>query len=226
LFLCDGDAMMLHAEKLVAILEKIRATLPWVRRISAYADSLSICRKTPEELKRLRELGLSLLYHGVESGSDEVLKRISKGSTAEDARRAAELLREANISHSVMFLLGLGGIEHSEEHAVASGRLLSHMNPAFASALTLTLVPGTPLFEEAQQGRFVLPSSFSLLKELRLLLENAHVNRCQFAANHASNYLPVKGRLPDEKPSLLKMLDRVLESQDESVLVPEWMRGL
>ena len=158
--------------------------------------------------------------------SDEVLRRISKGSTAEDARRAAELLREANISHSVMFLLGLGGEECSKEHAEASGRLLSKMNPAYASALTLTLVPGTPLFEEAQQGRFVLPSSFALLKELKLLLENTHVNRCQFAANHASNYLPIKGRLPDERLALLTMLGRVLESQIESVLVPEWMRGL
>lgn len=226
LFLCDGDAMVLHSSKLLPILMRIRERLPWVRRVSAYADSRSICQKSVEELKRLRELGLNLLYHGVESGSDEVLKRINKGSNSLDASLAASLLRESGITHSVMFLLGLGGKELSIEHATASGKLLSEMNPSFASALTLTLVSGTPLANAAVRGDFVLPNAFEMLEELRLILANTEVTRCQFAANHVSNYLPIKGRLPEDREALLAAIESILKSQDAGLLTPEWMRGL
>jgi radical SAM superfamily enzyme YgiQ (UPF0313 family) len=226
LFLCDGDAMVLHSTKLLPILERIRERLPWVRRISAYADSRSICQKSADELKSVRALGLSLLYHGVESGSDTVLQRINKGSTASDAVRAANLLRDASIGHSVMFLLGLGGQELSTEHAIASGKLLSEMNPTFASALTLTLVPGTPLAEAAKNGKFILPNAFEMLEELRLILANTEVTRCQFAANHASNYLPIKGRLPEDRNNLVASIESILKSKDSRQLTPEWMRGL
>ncbi len=226
LFLCDGDAMVLSTEKLITILVRIRERMPWIRRISAYADSVSICRKSLEELKALKEHGLSLLYHGVESGSDTVLTSVNKGSSVADAIQAASLLREAHISHSVMFLLGLGGVKYSPEHAMNSGQLLSRINPTFASALTLTLVPGTPLYQNAQNGQFEPLEAFALVKELRTLLEHTQVTQCQFAANHASNYLPIKGRLPEDLPKMLATLDEILATRDNRKLVPEWMRGL
>jgi radical SAM superfamily enzyme YgiQ (UPF0313 family) len=226
LFLCDGDALVLSHEKLAAILGRIRERMPWIRRISTYADSKSIIRKSVDELKALRELGLSLVYQGVESGSDTVLASVNKGSSVADAVKAAAFLREAGITHSVMFLLGLGGEALSEEHAVASGHLLSQIDPRFASALTLTLVPGTPLWEQSRTGGFRLPDKFGLLQELRTLLVHTSVTSCQFSANHASNYLPITGRLPIDKANLLTLLDEVLSRRDASVLVPEWMRGL
>jgi radical SAM superfamily enzyme YgiQ (UPF0313 family) len=226
LFLCDGDALVLSFEKLEPVLRRIRERMPWVRRISTYADSKSIIRKSANELTALRELGLSLVYQGVESGSDSVLAAVNKGSTAADALRAATLLREAGITHSVMFLIGLGGESMSEEHAAASGRLLSQINPRFASALTLTLVPGTPLYNRMAAGNFRLPDRFALLQELRTLLANTTATNCQFSANHASNYLPLTGRLPFDKQKLLTQLDDVLAQRDAAALVPEWMRGL
>jgi len=226
LFLCDGDALILKMERLMPILKEIRKQLPWVERVSCYGDTRSLARKSSADLKALRAAGLGMVYHGLESGDDEVLRRVEKGGTAAEALKMAQALKMAGIQHSVILLLGLGGVERSLEHAQATAALLSQMDPPYVGALTLTLIPGTPLFEEEQAGRFQLPDKFGLLEEMRILLAESKLSACRFSSNHASNYLPMRAQLPQDRELLLNRLDAVLESRDEHRLKPEWMRGL
>ncbi|MHB8872577.1 MAG: radical SAM protein [Myxococcaceae bacterium] len=225
-FLCDGEALILSQRHLVRILEGVRSHLPWVTRVSTYGDCRSILRKSVLELRELGELGLRLVYQGLESGDDLVLSRIDKGSTREEAITAAARLREAGLAHSVIVLLGLGGTGRSREHALATASMLTEIDPRFASALTLTVVPGTRLHEEQQRGEFSLPGKLALLEELHTVIEQARFTRCRFSANHASNYLPLTAELPRRREELLRLLREVIDRGDESVLKPEWMRGL
>lgn len=225
-FLCDGDALILSTNKLVQILEAIRDKLPSVERVGVYGDTRSVGKKSVEDLRRLRELGLGIIYHGVETGDDEVMEYIDKGATRAECVETARKLRQAGIVHSVMVLLGIGGKRMSEQHAAQTGAMLSDMDPPFVGALTTTVVPHTPLFELQERGDFELPSKFELLQELRTIVAGSELSNCRFSANHASNYLPIRANLPDDKPALLEMLDQVLASRDEALLKPEWMRGL
>ncbi len=198
-FLTDGDALILPQAHLERILGALRQALPELRRVGIYGDARSILRKSAAELVRLRELGLGIVYHGAESGDDEVLRRVVKGSTAAEAVAAAGRLREAGIRHSVMVMLGLGGAERSAEHAAATAALLTAMDPPFVGALTTTLVPGTPLFAAAEAGTFVLPDVWAMLAELRTIVAEARFTRCRFHSNHASNYLPLSLNLPADR---------------------------
>ena len=225
-FLCDGDALILPTDKLLRILDHLRAQLPDLRRVGVYGDARGILRKTPDELAALREHGLGIVYHGAESGDDQVLARVRKGSTADDAVRAAGLLRAAGIRHSVMVMLGLGGREGSRAHAENTARLLTAMDPPFVGALTTTLVPGTPLHRDAAAGRFQLPDPWDLLEELRILIRDSRFSRCRFHANHASNYLPLSLNLPADRDRALADLGRVLDRRDRGDLKPEFLRGL
>ena len=225
-FLCDGDALILPFDHLVHILEMLREKIPTVRRVGIYGDARSILRKTPEELARLRELGLGIVYHGVESGDDVVLERVVKGSSADEAVAAAGRLREAGLRHSVMVMLGLGGIERSAEHAAKTAEILTKMDPPFVGALTTTVVPGTPLARQQDEGQFILPDPWGLLEELRVLVRDSKFSRCRFHSNHASNYLPLSLNLPTDRDKALAALDHVLEDRDESSLRPDYLRGL
>ncbi len=225
-FLCDGDALILPQDFLVAVLTRLRAKIPTVRRVSIYGDARSILRKTEAELTTLRELGLGIVYHGVESGDDEVLRRVNKGSTAGEAAAAADRLRSAGLRHSVMVMLGLGGVERSAQHAAQTADLLTRLDPPFVGALTTTLIPGTPLHQAAADGDFVLPSPWQMLTELRTMIAGAEFSRCRFHANHASNYLPLSLNLPADREKALAGLTRVLDERDEDDLKPEFLRGL
>jgi radical SAM superfamily enzyme YgiQ (UPF0313 family) len=225
-FLCDGDALILSTARLLRILEAIRALLPWVKRVGTYGDSRSVLAKSTDELRALRDAGLGIVYHGVESGDDETLARIDKGGTAADCVETARRLRAAGIRHSAIVLLGIGGVARSREHAEATARLLAAMDPSYVGALTTTVLPGTPLAEEQRAGRFVLPDRFAILGELRTLVADGRFTNCRFSANHASNHLPITGRLPRDRDALLALLDRTLATRDERLLRPEWMRGL
>jgi radical SAM superfamily enzyme YgiQ (UPF0313 family) len=208
----------------VPILSALAAAFPRLRRVSTYATARNLLEKTPAELARLRELGLSLLYIGPESGDDVTLRRIAKGADAADHVEAARKAREAGLDQSLIFLLGAGGRERSEVHARASGRLASAMDPKFLSTLTLTVVPGTPLARLEDQARFELPDVQGLLTELRWFLEEAHLSAAIFRSNHASNYLPIGGRLPRDREAILATLDEALAGR--LPLRPEWARGL
>jgi radical SAM superfamily enzyme YgiQ (UPF0313 family) len=225
-FLCDGDALILSTRKLLKILTEIREQLPWVERVGTYGDTRSVGRKSVAELKELREAGLGIVYHGMETGDDEVLQRIDKGGTRTEAIETARRLREAGIAHSVMVLLGIGGKDLSQQHATNTGRTLTEMDPPYVGALTTTVVPGTPLAQMQARGEFELPDKFELLEELRTIVAHSEFSNCRFSANHASNYLPVRSTLPRDKPELLEALDHVLSKRDPRMLKPESLRGL
>jgi radical SAM superfamily enzyme YgiQ (UPF0313 family) len=225
-FLCDGDALVLPTKRLLEILALLRERLPQVRRVGIYGDARTILRKDDGELAALREAGLGNVYHGAESGDDEVLRRVDKGSGADDAVEAAARLRRAGIRHSVMVMLGIGGVERSREHAEATARLLTAMDPPFVGALTTTLVPGTPLAAEADAGRFTLPDPWGMLTELRTLVADSRLTRCRFHSNHASNYVPLSLNLPTDRDGAVRALDELLAGRDRTRLRPEQWRGL
>jgi radical SAM superfamily enzyme YgiQ (UPF0313 family) len=224
LFVTDGDALGMPMDNWRRLLGAARTGFPNLGRVSCYAMARNLLERTPTELAELRALGLSRLYIGPESGDDDVLKQIAKGSTFDEHVAAAARAREAGIELSVIFLLGAGGVERSDAHAEGSARLLTAMDPAFASALTLTVVPGTPLATLAERGRFVLPPPLALLRELRTLVALAAPTDTVFRTNHASNYLPLAGRLPADRDRIVATLDAA--TAGAIPLRPEWARGL
>ena len=222
-FVADGDALVLDLAQWEAILEACRAAFPRLRRVSAYATARNLLEKSPDELARLREGGLRLLYIGPESGDDVTLKRIAKGATFADHVAAAERARQAGIALSAIFLLGAGGVERSAEHAAASARLATEMDPRFVSALTLTVAPGTPQERLQRTGRFTLPAVPDLLRELRTFVAEARPSGATFRTNHASNHVPVAGTLPADRDRLLQVIDAALDGRVP--LRPDWARG-
>jgi radical SAM superfamily enzyme YgiQ (UPF0313 family) len=223
-FLMDGDALIIPRKRLIRILEQIREHLPWVKRVGAYANAKSIRMKSREELAELRENGLGILYLGVETGDALLLKKICKGTSGQNLVEMGRKVKEAGIKLSVTVLLGIGGRENSRQHARATGELLSAMDPDYVGALTVMLIPGTPLHAEWRRGEFQLPDEKGLLEELREMLSHTELSRGLFFSNHASNYLPIKARLPKGKQQALELIDRALKGQVD--LRPEWMRAL
>ena len=223
-FLMDGDALIIPQKRLMWILENIREHLPWVRRVGAYANVKSIKMKSIEDLVALKEKGLGILYLGVETGDDEVREKICKGSSARTLIDMGRKVREAGIKLSVTVLLGIAGRERSLEHARATGKLLSAMDPNYIGALTVMVIPGTPLHDDLSKGDFQLPSEEEFLMELREMIAHTNLTRGLFYSNHASNYLPVKARLPKGKQEALDLIDSALRG--EVGLREEWMRGL
>lgn len=223
-FLMDGDALIIPQKRLMWILDRIREHLPWVKRVGAYANAKSIKMKTPEELIELRKNGLGILYYGVETGDDELRKKITKGSDAKTCIEMGRKVIEAGFKLSVTVLLGIAGRAGSLKHAKATGELLSAMDPHFIGALTVMLIPGTPLYEDFVNKKFELPDERELLIELREMIRHTNLSRGLFYSNHASNYLPVKARLPNGKQEAIALIDRALKG--EIGLRPEWMRAL
>lgn len=224
IFIMDGDALCLPTAYWRSLLARLRARLPGLRQVSCYATAKNVLEKGGDDLRALREAGLGLLYMGPESGDDETLRRIAKGGTFAEHAEAAGLCRSADLPLSTIFLLGAGGVERTLEHAEGSARLVTAMDPAYVSALTLTIVPGTPIDKLARTGRFVLPDVEGLLRELRTLVANAAPTGAVFRTNHASNYLPLAGRLPDDTLRIVDTLDAALSGAVR--LRPEWARGL
>jgi radical SAM superfamily enzyme YgiQ (UPF0313 family) len=225
-FLADGDALIIPQDKLIAILQYLKERLPGLRRVGLYGNAKSILRKSVEELRALKALKLGIVYLGVETGDRTLLEKVRKGASYEQMVEAGRRVKEAGITLSATVLLGLGGVEHGQQHALATAKILSDIDPDFASALTLMVVPGTPLHEEMESGRFQLPSPFQLLEELGTLIAHTHFTNCYFTSNHASNYLPIKARLPRDKETVVRLIQKVVSSQDASRLRPEFLRGL
>ena len=224
LFLMDGDAMIIPQKRLVRILDRIREHLPWVRRIGLYANAKSIKMKSDEELRDLKELGLGIVYLGVETGHPELLKKICKGTSAENLILQGRRIKAAGIRLSVTVLLGIGGKAWSGEHARETGRLLTEMDPDFVGALTVMVLPNTDLGREYAEGGFEPLEVRELLVELGEMLAATHLSRGMFYSNHASNYLPVKVRFPEGKEPALALIQKALQGKVN--LRPEWMRAL
>lgn len=222
-FLCDGDAFVLSPDVLTAILVRLHECFPELQRVGIYANARDILAKSDEELALLHSQRLDIVYLGLESGSDRILRDNHKGATAEQTVKAVNKAQSAGIKASVIYLLGLGGAELWEENALASAKAVSRMNPAYLSALTVTVIPGTPLHTRMTKGEFTLPDPAGFLKELRLFLEHTNVKATVFRSNHASNYLALAGRLPRDKSRLLREIDEALE---QNRFRPEWSRGL
>ncbi len=199
-------------------------TFPNLRRVSCYATALNLLGKSEQELARLRDLGLKLLYIGPESGDDVTLKRIAKGASSADHVEAASKARRAGMKQSVIFLLGAGGVERSAEHATASARLATAMDPKFLSVLTLTIIDSTPIHKLAESNRFQMPTVECLMRELRIIVAEANPSEAIFRSNHASNYLPIAGRLPRDRDAVLELIDTALSG--DVPLRAEWSRGL
>ena len=225
-FLMDGDALIIPQKRLMWILDRIREHLPWVKRVGAYGNAKGINMKTPEDLKALYDNGLGIIYMGVETGDDPLLKKICKGSTAQHLINMGRKVREAGIKLSVTVLLGIAGNDPklSLQHARATGEVLSAMDPNFVGALTVMVMPGTPLYDEYKRGEFRLLNEKETLIELREMISNTQLSRGMFFSNHASNYLPVKARLPKGKDAALAQIDSALAGNID--LRPEWSRAL
>jgi len=225
-FLQDGDALVYPYPKLLAALQYLNRKFPKIQRIASYATPQDILRRSVDELKALREQKLGILYMGVESGDDEVLRRIQKSATHDQMVEAARKVKEAGILISVTVILGLGGVKGSEKHVAESARILTEMDPDFAGALTLTLIPGTALYKEWERGEIELITPFDSLRELKGLVENSTFTNCFFSSMHASNYFAIRGTMPKDKDKILKQLDALLSRKDPRLLRPEFMRGL
>jgi len=224
LFLCDGDALIIPQKRLRKILSDIKTELPWVTRVGIYANTKSIKMKTVEELAELKQLGLGIAYMGLESGDDVTLKAVKKGATAEKMIAMGQKIRQAGIKLSITVLLGLAGRDRSLIHARETGRVLSAIDPEYVGALSLMLVPGTPLCHDYENGTFPLLEPDEMLQELREMIVHTDLSRGLFHANHASNYLPIKARMPKDKQRTVDQIDAALAGN--VALKPEWMRAL
>jgi len=225
-FLQDGDALVYPFPKLREVLQYLNEKLPSVERIGTYATPQDILRRSVDELKELRRLKLDIFYTGLETGDDELLQKIGKGISSHEFIEAGRKVKEAGIIFSVTVILGLGGVEGSKKHALETARVLTEIDPEYAGALTLTFVPGTPLYEQRERNEFHPLSPFQSLEELKLIIENSSFTDCFFSSMHASNYLSVRGRLPRDKEKILRELEKVLAARNPSLLRPEFLRGL
>lgn len=216
-FLADGDALVLKTEDLLHILHKCYSTFPSLNRIGAYATPADLIRKTPEELRQLKEAGLDILYMGVESGDDEVLRRVKKGTTAALTTEAGKKALAAGMKLSVMIILGLGGQELTKEHALHTAEVVSAINPTMLSALTLLIPSDAPLYQDVVLGKFTPLTARGFLEELRMILQHTDMTKpCIFRSNHVSNLVPVGGNLPDDKDAMIAVLDKYIPYEDNT----------
>lgn len=210
-FLCDGDAIIMRQDELLAILEKLYQSFPSLEKVTTYAGPKSTMTKTPEQLRELRQAGLVRTYLGVESGSDEVLKATNKGVDSKEMLEAGLRLTDAGFDLWDIILIGLAGPgEASTRHAIQTAELINQMKPRHLSAMTYMVADGTPMAEDVHAGRFQVLTPDETLQEIRTLIEHLETGPLHFTSNHASNYLPLKGTLPDDKEHLLSLIDAAL----------------
>ena len=225
-FLQDGDALVYPFPRLKEALHYLNEKFPDLERIGTYATPQDILRTSLDQLRELRELKLSIFYMGIESGDDKVLQKVGKGVTHQELVEAGRKVKEAGITLSVTVILGLGGVEGSKEHALETAKVLNEIDPDYGGALTLTMVPSTPLYEQWEQGKFPLISPIQSLEELKTIIENSNFTNCFFSSMHASNYFSVRGTLPQDKERMLEEIEEVLAARDPSLLRPEFLRGM
>ncbi|MGI6308999.1 MAG: radical SAM protein [Dethiobacteria bacterium] len=225
-FLADGNAMAMDSPKLLKILAKLYGTFPQLERVSIYATPRDLLHKQPQELAELKKAGMGIVYMGVETGNEELLAWIRKGATREEVSKAGQRAREAGLILSVTVINGLGGNEKMAAHAYDTATLLNEIDPDYLGLLTLMVCQGTPLARQVERGKFEVPAPLEILHEIRMMLEPLELTNCVFRCNHASNYLPLKGTLPQDKKALLQTLDSVYHQGDTRSLRPEYLRGL
>jgi len=226
IFLADGNSLTMGTDRLLSILEKLYSSFPFLERVSSYTNPQDLLEKSVEELKSLKESGLTLVYLGVETGNEEILNKINKGVTREEMIEAAVKAKEAEMQLSVTVINGLGEEEMMFEHARDTSTLLNRVEPEYLGVLTLMVAPGTPLAKQVQKGEFKTLSSRQVLEEIEIMIKHIDLSGCIFRSNHASNYLPLKGTLSEDAGELLSLIDRVLRGGETHRLRPESFRGL
>lgn len=223
-FLMDGDALVMNNKELIAILKNLDQAFPRLTRVSSYANGYNILRRSDTELKELYDNKMRLIYMGLESGSQEILDRCKKASGADEMVEAVNRVSQAGIKASVIVLLGLGGKKNSEEHVKCTIEALNRMQPRYLSFLSLMAIPGTPLWEEVEDGSFEELDPLELLKESRDIIKGLELKKTIFRSNHASNYLPLEGSLPKDKERLLRDHNSAINGEVD--LKPDFLRGL
>jgi radical SAM superfamily enzyme YgiQ (UPF0313 family) len=226
IFLQDGDALIYPQDKLERILDHLEGKFPVLDRVASYATPQDILRRSVDDLRALKQRRLGIIYMGVESGDAVILKEIGKGVTPDQLVEAGNKVKASGILLSVTVILGLGGPEGSLNHSHETARILTKIDPDFAGALTLMVVPGTPVEEAISAGRLKLLDPFQSLDELRIMVAEANFSHCFFSSMHASNYFALRGVLPDDRERMLRELDAILHRRDPGLLRPEFMRGL
>ena len=213
IFLADGDALILPTEYLLEVLHFIREHYPECERVTAYASTRCLMRKTDAELRSLREAGLAMVYVGLETGNEELRAKYDKGVTVEEIVTHSLRAKEAGMALSVTAINGMGGTACSEQHAVDTARALSRIKPEYAALLTLRVYSGTPLKEWIDAGSFTMLGPLELAQECRLILQEIDSEGTVFRSNHASNYLPLKGTLNADREALIALLDKALAGE-------------
>jgi radical SAM superfamily enzyme YgiQ (UPF0313 family) len=211
IFIADGDALVIKTEELVKILEYIKANFPECERIGIYGSPKAILTKTKEELEILRDLGLGIVYLGVESGSDKILKAINKGVTREEMVQAGRRVVESGINLSITLISGLGGSADSLEHAKESASIINEIKPQYVGLLTLIVEEGVPLYDDVKSGKFSLLTPQEVLLETKEMVKNINVDNCVFRSNHASNYISLRGTLAKDKGLILAQIEEGLQ---------------
>ncbi len=223
-FLADGDALIRKAAELYTILDAVKELFPECRQVTCYASPASIRIRTAEELRTLREKGLTMVYMGLESGCDQVLTLMRKGHPAAEIIEMGQKVRSCGLALSVTAITGLGGPALLERHAVETAEAFNAMNPEYIGMLTLMVEPETPLYDWVQDGSFRLLTQPQVLEETRLLMEKLDSPGSVFRMNHASNYLVLRGTLNGDQKAMLSEISRA--EHDLSRLRPESWRGL
>lgn len=213
IFLADGDALCVPTKQLLEILYAAYTMFPNLSRVTSYATAKDILFKSSKELAAFREAGLFMVYQGYESGNDEILLRVKKGITSKEMIEAGEKLKGSGIASSVTLISGLGGRAALREHAVDSAALISAVKPEYASFLTLYLEPGAKMLEEVHAGVFEFLTPDEVVEEMTLFLKHVDSEGTIFRANHASNYIPLKGTLNRDIPRMLRELEISRENQ-------------
>lgn len=224
-FLADGDALVVRTKSLLSILELLRESFPRIERVSSYASPKNLLVKSAGELREIREAGLDLIYFGVESGDPATLELVKKGATPDEMSEGCAKAHEAGMAISVTALLGLAGRDGSARHVAGTVEVLNRIKPEYASALTL-MMPFMDEYRRMMGDGWTPLNAVETLKEVRGLVAGIDLNGCVFRTNHASNYLPLKGVLSDDRARLLKTLDEAIAHPTTYPLRPEWMRGL
>ncbi|MCM1990949.1 radical SAM protein [Oceanirhabdus seepicola] len=213
IFLADGDAFILKTSELIEILLEIKDLFPECERVSSYATPRDIINKSNEDIRMIREHGLEMLYMGIESGSDEILKIINKGVTAQEIINAGKKAIECGMKLSATLISGIGGVDKWRDHAVESARVISEINPHYVGLLTLMVEEGTELHMRISRGEMVLLQPQQVIAETYEFINNLEVSECIFRSNHASNYVPLGGTLNRDKEKILQVLKQYMNGE-------------
>lgn len=222
-FLADGDALIVKTADLLYILGKVKELFPECERISMYGAPKDILGKTPEELKTLKEAGLDMIYMGIESGDDEVLKFVKKGATQAEMIEAGKKIKDAGMILSVTLISGLGGRKYLKEHAINSAKVITEIKPEYVGFLTLIVEEGTPMYDQLKNGEIELLKPQEVLEEMKLFVSNVDSEGTVFRANHASNYIPLGGTFNRDKESLLAQIE---EAEKRNTFKSDYFRAL